>query len=89
MMKNISCNTNDENRKLLHTLVYSENYWKTFRELQTDMVMLYYYEIEKLFQDRKIKALAEKLYVLADYLLYDSKSGLNIYYGEPHNLNIV
>ncbi|MFY9421665.1 MAG: CRISPR-associated helicase Cas3' [Bacilli bacterium] len=80
---------NDENRKLLHTLVYSENYWKTFRELQTDMVMLYYYEIEKLFQDRKIKALAEKLYVLADYLLYDSKSGLNIYYGEPHNLNIV
>ncbi len=53
------------------------------------MVMLYYYEIEKLFQDRKIKALAEKLYVLADYLLYDSKSGLNIYYGEPHNLNIV
>jgi len=73
---------NDENRKLLESLPYLNNYPNLFRKLQTDTVMLYNFEFNKLFQDRKIKPIIENIYVLTDYLLYDSKSGLNIYYDE-------
>ncbi|MGI6769189.1 MAG: CRISPR-associated helicase Cas3' [Bacilli bacterium] len=73
---------NEKNRKHLESLAYSNNYMSIFRKLQTDTVMLYKYELQKLSQDKKVKPIIENIFVLTDYLLYDPKSGLNIYYDE-------
>lgn len=73
---------NEQNRKHLESLAYSSNYKNILRMLQTDTVLLYNYELQKLFQGKKVKPIIDQIFVLTDYLLYDPKSGLNIYYDE-------
>ncbi len=69
---------------LIEKIKYSKSPNKFLNRLQQKSVSVYFYEFDKLFNDKKIFEVIEGVFMLQDISLYSKDKGLNIFYDDKN-----